>query len=335
MVQTLTRIHDVALLDLDGVVYVGARPVEHATDALAAARADGMRLAFVTNNASRPAEAVAAHLCELGVEASVSEVVTSAQAAARLLADRLPEGSKVLVVGGDGLRVALRERGLVPVDSLDDGPVAVVQGFAPEVGWRALAEGTYAVSSGLPWVATNVDATLPTSRGYAPGNGTLVDAVRVASGRQPEVAGKPEPPMHREAILRSGAQHPLVVGDRLDTDIEGATNAGAESLLMLTGVADAADVALAPDGLRPTYIGADLRALLQPSDQLAVGAGHSSRGRWKATIDGGDLRLWRDEPGDGRPELDAVRAACGAVWARDDVAEGAVRAALADAGWPT
>ncbi|MBB5791414.1 HAD superfamily hydrolase (TIGR01450 family) [Jiangella mangrovi] len=353
----LTELYDVALLDLDGVVYIGPRPVPHAPEALRQAREAGMRLAFVTNNASRPPDRVAAHLTEIGVEARPEEVVTSAQAAARLLAEQLPAGSKVLVVGGEGLEVALREQDLVPVSGADDGPVAVVQGFSPKVGWPLLAEGTYAVASGLPWVASNTDPIVPTDRGRAPGNGTLVDAIRTATGRDPVVAGKPEPPMHREAILRSGATRPLVVGDRLDTDIEGANAAEVDSLLVLTGVTDPIDVVLAPARLRPTYVGHDLRSLHASPGGLRVGAGDATVGDWHAVVDGGTLRLTRaaadgSGPGDGasggagsggeddgaegdgaeadRLALDGLRAVCGAVWAAADDA-GAGGAAV-DAG---
>ncbi len=333
--QSLTQTYDVALLDLDGVVYIGDAPVEHATGALTGARADGMRLAFVTNNASRPPTAVAAHLCDIGVDAAPAEIVTSAQAAARLLGDDLPDGSKVLVVGGEGLESALRERGLEPVWTLDAEPVAVVQGFAPQVDWRALAEGTYAVAAGLPWVATNVDSTIPTVRGRAPGNGTLVDAVRTASGGDAVVAGKPEPPMHREAILRTGARSPLVVGDRLDTDIEGANAAEADSILVLTGVTDPADVVLAPAQHRPTYVGSDLRALRDHVHDAAVKAGRTDRGAWTAAVDRGGLTLWCDGPARAVPDVDAVRAACGAVWQADAVDSLLVKSELARAGWPS
>lgn len=344
-VQLLSQLYDVALLDLDGVVYVGAHPVRHAPQALQAARRDGMRLAFVTNNASRPPERVSAHLTDIGVEASPGEVVTSAQAAARMLAERLPDGSKVLVVGGEGLEVALRERDLVPVASADDGPVAVVQGFSPHVDWRMLAEGTYAVAAGLLWVATNLDPVVPTDRGRAPGNGTLVHAIRTATGREPLAAGKPEPPMHREAMLRSNATRPLVVGDRLDTDVEGANAAGVDSLLVLTGVTDPDELVLAPPRLRPTYVGHDLRALHDPPQRLMLRAGETRAGRWEAAVRDGTLRLDRggaaapaagalgrageveSESGDGagpaaldpagQDALDALRAACGAVWAAD------------------
>lgn len=332
-VSELTRIYDVALLDLDGVVYIGEHPVDHAPEALSSARDAGMKLAFVTNNASRPPEVVAEHLVDIGVQAAPSEVVTSAQAAARVLAEKLEPGTKVLVVGGAGLEAALQEREFRPVRHLADEPAAVVQGFDPSVDWYSLAEGSYAVASGLLWVATNVDATIPTPRGRAPGNGALVDAVRTASGRDPVVAGKPEPPMHREAIARSGALRPLVVGDRLDTDIEGANAAGADSLLVLTGVTDAVELVLAPPRLRPTFVGADLRALHHTAEALSVAAGQNATGGWQAVVDGDELRLSRRVPGAQNGDIDALRAACGAVWAAESVPPSAVRAALAGAGW--
>jgi HAD superfamily hydrolase (TIGR01450 family) len=335
VVTPLSQAYDVALLDLDGVVYVGPAAVDHASAALADARAAGMSLAFVTNNAARTPSVVAAHLRDLGISAAADEVVTSAQAAARLLAGDLPAGSAVLVVGGAGLEEALRERGLTPVASMSDHPVAVVQGFAPHVDWAMLAEGSYAVAAGVPWVAANLDRTIPTARGRAPGNGALVDAIRAATGREPVVAGKPEPPMHREAMLRTGARRPLVVGDRLDTDIEGARRAGVDSLLVLTGVTDPHDVVHAPEALRPTYIGHDLRALAADAASLRVAAGADRQGRWKATVEGSAVHL--DEIADPTPSghtdrLDLLRALCGAVWAADTGVAG-VGEALARVGW--
>jgi len=197
--QALSEAYDTALLDLDGVVYAGGVAIDHAVDALAAARAGGMRLAYVTNNALRPPDAVAAHLTELGIPAEPSDVVTSAQAVARLIAGQVPEGSRVLVIGGEGLRIALRERGLEPVESADDDPAAVVQGYGgPELPWGRLAEACYAIARGVPWFASNTDLTIPSARGIAPGNGAAVEVVRIATGAEPQVAGKPLPPMHRE-----------------------------------------------------------------------------------------------------------------------------------------
>jgi glycerol-1-phosphatase len=291
--RPLDEHHDVLLLDLDGVVYVGPHAVPGAPEALARARDTGVRLAFVTNNAARPPDVVARHLTELGVEADPTDVVTSAQAAAAMLAAELPTGARVLAVGGEGLRQALTARGLTPVASADDRPVAVVQGFAPETSWGMLLEACLAVSAGLPWVATNLDLTIPTPRGKAPGNGALVQVVQSTTGVTPRVAGKPFRPLMDESCERTNARRPLVVGDRLDTDIAGAHAAGLPSLLVLTGVSGAPDLLRATPDLRPTYLAADLSGLRRPHaaprrDGAAwVGAG--CRVSWRA-VDGSGSR---------------------------------------------
>lgn len=302
--------YDAALLDLDGVLYVGPDAVPHAAQALATAREAGMRLAFVTNNAARTPQTVADHLSALGIPARAAEIATSAQAAVRLVAERVPPGSAVLVVGGDGLREALLERGLRPVSSADDDPAAVVQGYHPTVGWPILAEGAYAVARGLPWIASNTDRTVPTPRGIAPGNGTLVEVIRMATGKDPVIAGKPELALHRESADRVDAQRPLVVGDRLDTDVLGANRAGVDSLLVLTGVHGPADLLGAAPELRPTFLAEDLRGLLVEHAPVEVDAdGIASLGGWRAGAKDG--RLWLD--GDG-VRVDAVRVACVVAW---------------------
>lgn len=309
--------YDVALLDLDGVVYIGDGPVPGAPAALAEARRRGMRLAFVTNNAARPASAVATRLAGMGVAADPTDVITSAQTAAHYLADRLPTGSAVLVVGGAGLVEALQERGLRPVASADDGPAAVVQGFAPATDWAMLSEGAVAIRRGVLWVATNTDSTVPSHRGPLPGNGSLVAALREATGHQPTVTGKPQPTMHRETLERTGAVTPLVVGDRLDTDIEGAHAVGCPSLLVLSGVTDVPALLAAAPEHRPTYLGHDVSALLRAQPATAV-AGDSARcGRWRATADTTGIELTADTGDDvaGTDGLDGVRALAAAAWA--------------------
>ncbi|MFI5774153.1 HAD hydrolase-like protein [Streptomyces sp. NPDC051658] len=306
----LNEAYDTALLDLDGVVYAGGHAIVHAVDSLGAARDGGMHLAYVTNNALRTPAAVAGHLTELGVPAEPADVITSAQAVARLMADQLPAGARVLVVGGEGLRVALRERGLVPVESADDEPVAVAQGYGgPDMAWGRFAEAAYAIARGVPWFASNTDLTIPSARGIAPGNGAAVEVVRIATGAEPQVAGKPLPPMHRETVLRTGAERPLVVGDRLDTDIEGAFNGGVDSLLVLTGVTDAAQLVAAVPKHRPTYVDADLRGLLTGQPEVAESGDGFVCGGWAASVRGGELAL----EGDG-DVLDGLRALCGAAW---------------------
>ncbi len=269
----LCETYDVALLDLDGVVYRGDEPVPGAADAIAAARAAGMRMAFVTNNASRTPAAVVARLADAGVPAREDEVATAAQAAATLLRTLVRDGARVLVTGGEGLRVATAEAGFTLVTSAADAPEAVVQGYDPSLAYADLAETALAVRNGAVWVASNLDATIPTARGELPGNGSLVALVATATGRRPDAAaGKPERALHDEAVRRSGARRPLVVGDRLDTDVEGARRAGCDSLLVLTGVTTPAMLAQAPPHQRPTYVGDDLRALLAPGVRAAYGA---------------------------------------------------------------
>ncbi|MCT9093189.1 HAD-IIA family hydrolase [Streptomyces sp. ASQP_92] len=310
--RTLNEAYDTALLDLDGVVYAGGAAIAHAVDALAAARDGGMHLAYVTNNALRTPDAVAAHLTELGVPAEASDVITSAQAVARLVSDQLPEGSRVLLIGGEGLRVALEERGLVPVESADDDPAAVVQGYGgPDITWSRFAEASYAVARGVPWFASNTDLTIPSGRGIAPGNGAAVEVVRIATGAEPQVAGKPLPPMHRETVLRTGAKKPLVVGDRLDTDIEGAHNGGVDSLLVLTGVTDGAQLLAARPEHRPTFVDADLRGLLTRQPEVSGEDGRFTCGGWTASVADGEFAL----DGDGEA-MDGLRALCAAAWSR-------------------
>lgn len=311
--RELSKEYDTALLDLDGVVYAGGQAIAHAVESLAVARDGGMGLAYVTNNALRTPDAVAEHLTELGIPTGADDVITSAQAVARLISEQVPEGARVLVIGGEGLRVALRERGLVPVDSADDDPAAVAQGYGgPDMAWGRFAEACYGIARGVPWFASNTDLTIPSARGIAPGNGAAVEVVRIATGAEPQIAGKPLPPMHRETILRTGAKTPLVVGDRLDTDIEGAFNGGVDSLLVLTGVTDAAQLLAAPPQHRPTYVDVDLRGLLtgQPEvEEVQGGDGGFRCGGWTAVAEGGELRL----EGDGEA-IDGLRALCGAAW---------------------
>ncbi|MDF3303157.1 HAD hydrolase-like protein [Streptomyces tropicalis] len=308
--RALSEAYDTALLDLDGVVYAGGAAIAHAVESLGSAREGGMHLAYVTNNALRTPDAVAAHLTELGIPAGAPDVITSAQAVARLIAEQAPAGARVLVIGGEGLRVALRERGLEPVDSADDDPAAVVQGYGgPELAWGRFAEACYAIARGVPWFASNTDLTIPGARGIAPGNGAAVEVVRIATGAEPQVAGKPLPPMHRETILRTGAERPLVVGDRLDTDIEGAFNGEVDSLLVLTGVTDAAHLLAAPPRHRPTYVDADLRGLLAGQPEVTRESDGFRCGGWTATAGAEQLDL----NGDGEP-LDGLRALCAAAW---------------------
>ncbi|WP_336627534.1 MULTISPECIES: HAD-IIA family hydrolase [unclassified Microbacterium] len=307
---------DVVLADLDGVVYAGPKARPHAVESLNRA-GETRRLGYITNNASRRDASVAAHLRELGLAATRSEdVVTSPQAAMRLLRERVPAGATVLVVGGDGLVFELEKAGYIVTRSADEGPAAVVQGFAPEVGWGQLAEAAYALAlpedeGGIPWIATNTDWTIPQARGIAPGNGTLVSAVHTAVGRLAVVAGKPERPIFDEAVDRFGARHPLFIGDRLDTDIAGAQAAGIDSVLVLTGVDRPKHVLAAPMTSRPTFIVGDLRELHEPYPETIVDGDVTTVGDASVRIDGPDVRILST----GERPVDLVRAGAAAIWA--------------------
>ncbi|HEX7354835.1 MAG TPA: HAD-IIA family hydrolase [Mycobacteriales bacterium] len=297
--------YDVALMDLDGVVYVGDEVIPRAPDALAAATRAGMTIEFVTNNALRTPEEVAAKLTALGVEATPERIATSAQAAARLLADRCGPHARVLVAGGNGLLAAVAAAGLASVDSADDEPAAVVLGYDPTLDYQRLAEAALAVRRGALFVACNRDKTMPTSRGPLAGTGALSALVETASGSAPLVAGKPEPALHRESVRRSGADHPLVVGDRLDTDIEGARRADTPSLLVLTGVTDLPTLAAARPEHRPDLLSRDVGGLLDPHPPARDGC----CGDADARVEGGHVRV---RAGTG---FDVVRAGITAAWA--------------------
>ncbi|NLE79750.1 MAG: HAD-IIA family hydrolase [Rhodococcus sp.] len=309
---TLRDAYDVLLLDLDGTLYQGAEAIPGAADALAVGR---QHLYYVTNNASRSPEAVAAHLEDLGFDADPSRVVTSSQSAARLLAEKLEPNAPVLVVGTEALCDEVERVGLRPVRRYDDGPVAVVQGHSTTTGWENLAEATLAVRAGALWVAANVDTTLPTERGLTLGNGSMVAAVRTASGREPLVAGKPASPLMRDALERSGAERPLVVGDRLDTDIEGANAVGVDSLLVLTGVSTAEDVLRAPHSQRPTYLGAELAVLDQPAVNARI---EQNAGGWSIVFDGKDLVVEASGRSAELCDVALIRALAAAAWQNPD-----------------
>jgi HAD superfamily hydrolase (TIGR01450 family) len=308
----LTATYDLAMLDLDGVVYVGRDAVPGAAGHLQATRAAGMRTAFITNNAARPPEVVAAHLTELGVPAEVTDVVTSAQAAAHLLRERFGDGARVALLGGEGLEAALVEAGLVPVSATDDA-AAVVSGYGPDVLWRDIMRVAVRVRDGLPWLASNGDLTIPTEFGVAPGHGVLVETIARFADVAPVVAGKPERPLFDETVRRVGGRRPLMVGDRLDTDIEGARRAQLDSLLVMTGVTGLEELVAAPPEHRPTYISVDLGGLLTSHPAPAADGPGWAVGGWRALVEDGQLSV----SGTGTPD-DWWRCVAVAGWAHLD-----------------
>lgn len=313
--MTLASHYDLVVFDLDGVVYVGTHAVPGASEAIQALVDAGIPVAYATNNASRTPEEVARLLVGLGVPAHADEVVTSARATAELLATQLPPGAPVLPVGAPALRDELTAVGLAPVTDAQARPVAVVQGYGPDVGWAALAEACVAIRAGARWVATNTDATMPSPRGPVPGNGAMVAALATALGRGPDaVVGKPAPGLLTAAAALRGARRVLVVGDRLDTDIEGARKAGMDSLLVLTGVATPADVLAAPAHRRPTHVAADLGALVEPDEAARVPDwrdGAAVHGGARVSRDDRRLVLTAD---DGADPVAALRALARAAW---------------------
>ncbi len=285
----IVEAHDLVMFDLEGVVYVGDTAVAGAAAHIDRVREAGCHVAFVTNNASRTPDKVAAKLEGVGVSAAAGDVVTSAQAAARVLSDAHGEGAKVLLLGGEGLRVALLEAGLEPVDD-PDGAVAVVSGYGPDVRWRDIMRVSTLVRDGLPYVASNTDMTIPTAYGLAPGHGVLVRTISGFAGVEPVVAGKPEKPLMEETVRRVGGDRPIMVGDRLDTDIEGAHAIDVPSLLVLTGVSWLDDLVAATPELRPTYISPTMEGLFEPHPvPQQIGGGGARLNGWSAVVQGGRL----------------------------------------------
>jgi glycerol-1-phosphatase len=305
---------DVVLTDLDGVVYRGKGAIPHAVESLTAA-SEHARIGYITNNASRRPQDVAEHLESFGLRVGPDDVVTSSQAGVRLLQTLVPAGSTILVVGGLGLTSIVEGAGFVVTDSADDHPAAVIQGFSPDLGWKQLAEASFALADpDMPWVATNMDWSIPVERGIAPGNGTLVAAVHNAVGRMPVVAGKPERAIFDAAVDRFGGSSPIFIGDRLDTDIKGANDAGIPSVLVLTGIDQAKQVLAADARSRPTWVLADLRGLSEP---YPVTERNDTDAVRRVTVGGATVRMERhvvrvEQSGD--DPMNLLRAGATLIW---------------------
>lgn len=310
--------HAAVILDLDGVVYIGPAAVPHAIEALNRLAAAGVVLSAATNNANRPAPLVAAHLHELGLHIQADRVMTSAQAAGHHLARALPAGAPVLAIGGDGVAQGLLDAGLTPLrasadleqaSAVADAAQAVLIGYGPLVAWFDLAAGHWAIERGKPWYATNTDPTVPLPFGKAPGNGAMVGLLRTSTGVAPTVIGKPQPALFHALVEHLGTRDALVIGDRLDTDIDGALAAGLPSLLVCTGVHGPADLLDRPASTWPDYIAQDLRSLQQePVDPRDANAdGHPLVAAVRSVLQGQAPASW--EPTDAASPLLDLRAA--------------------------
>lgn len=288
--EPLAVCHDVFMLDLDGVVYIGEEAVPEIAVDLDRIRALGTQVAFVTNNASRPPHVVADHLTRLGVPSLADDVVTSAQAAATVLRDRYGAGARILVLGSAGLVQALEELALVAVHDVTDTDVkALVTGYGPDVVWRDILACAVRVREGLDWVASNTDMSFPTPMGLAPGHGVLVKMLSDFAGVLPTVAGKPSPPLLEVTAARCGAVRPLMVGDRLDTDIAGGHKVGMSTLLVLTGVTGLPELVIAAPGERPHHISTTLAGALQPHGVPEYDGDEYTLGGWRGRVTSGDL----------------------------------------------
>ena len=302
--------YDTLLADLDGVVYEGKQAIDFAVESINALQAGGVAVGYVTNNSSRKPETIATQLNDLGLHVFADAIIGSAQTGVELLSTLIPAGSKVLVVGGEGLRARVAGAGFIVVDSSEDNPSGVIQGFAPDVAWKHLAEAAFAIQNGAKWVATNSDWTLPQERGLAPGNGTLVSAVHTAVGQLPLVAGKPEPAIFETALRVFETDRALFVGDRIDTDITGANRAGIDSALVLTGVSTRKELlGINPEG-RPTYILGNLSELLAAYNSPSQTKRGFKCGTAEVELLGNRLLVTHGDP----DSIDALKAACAAIW---------------------
>jgi HAD superfamily hydrolase (TIGR01450 family) len=308
--KALLAQYDAVFADLDGVVYEGGKAIEHAVPALERVSELGLKLAFVTNNSSRKPATIADQLAGYGLKVSEDQVVSSGQTGVELLSTLIPAGSKVLVVGGEGLRTYTQAAGFTLVEDSTENPAAVIQGFSPDVGWKQLSEAAFSIQNDAKWVATNQDWTIPQERGIAPGNGTLVSAVHTAVGQLPLVAGKPEVAIFNTAIRRTSAQRPLFVGDRIDTDILGANRSGIDSLLVLTGISQAKELLSVKADSQPKFVVADLRELHLPYEQpKQTKYGFKLRGA-EVELLGNKVRVITGDP----KSIDVLRCACKVIW---------------------
>ncbi|NWG34715.1 MAG: HAD-IIA family hydrolase [Chloroflexi bacterium] len=227
------------ILDMDGVLWKSDAPIGDLPAIFQRIRARGLKFAFATNNGTKTPEEYRQKLASLGVEVDASQIVTSALGLAFLLGRTYPPGTKVFVIGGNGVRAALSGQGfeILPLERAPEAQ-AFVMGIDREITFQKVAEATLLVRNGVPFYATNDDKTFPTPRGEIPGAGAWLSVITTATGVKPAVAGKPSPSLMELALERLGArkEETLVVGDRLETDIAAGQAAGCPTALVLSGV---------------------------------------------------------------------------------------------------
>lgn len=226
------------VIDMDGVLWEGERPLPGLAEFFATLRELNRRFVLATNNASKTPEQYVEKLARLGVRVTHEEILTSAQATALYLRSQTPNGARVYAIGEEGTQKALREQGFVLCDLYDVSAHYVVCGMDREVTWDKLATATLNINAGATFIGTNPDTTLPTERGLTHGNGAILACLQAATGQTPVIVGKPEPLMYQQALARLNADPALTVavGDRLETDILGAVRAGIKSILVLSGI---------------------------------------------------------------------------------------------------
>lgn len=319
--EPLSETYTLALLDLDGVVYKGKLPIEHATPSIIDAQQRGMVIEYTTNNSSRMQSVVADQLQGFGLDVKPHQVITSSVVAARMVARAVGAGASVYVLGAEHLRDEITRAGLTITEDFEHASAAI-QGWYPQMTWQDMAHVAFAVEHGAQYFVTNRDLTIPREYGIAPGCGSMIQAVINATGVEPvSSAGKPESHMYDEARILAASEGQsvvpkeqcLAIGDRLDTDIEAGTRGGYDTFAVLTGVADARQIIYAPQELRPTYIAQDLRGLNESHPQVV----RLADGMWQCR--NSTVRVVEDRLEFAGPvNIDALRAACMLMWTATD-----------------
>jgi 4-nitrophenyl phosphatase len=249
------------IIDMDGVLWEGDRPLPGLIEFFQTLRARECRFILATNNASRTPQQYMDKLARMGVTVTRDEILNSAQAAALYLRECAPNGARVFAIGEDGVRQALTEQGFTLCELYDLTADYVVCGMDRGLSWDKLATATLNIRRGAVFIGTNPDATLPTERGITHGNGAIIAALQAATDVAPIIMGKPEPLMYQQALTRLNADPATTaaIGDRLETDILGAVRAGIHSVFVLTGISTREQ--LATIDYAPTWVMDDLTAV--------------------------------------------------------------------------